>query len=51
MFSFIDVLFGSYRLPKAKEDPGSFGIFEEEISNELWAQFIYPFKKLFQMKL
>jgi len=46
MFSFIDVLFGSYRLPKEKEDPNSFGIFQEEISNDLWAQFIYPFKKL-----
>jgi hypothetical protein len=50
MFSFIDVLFGSYRLPKGKEDSGSFGIFQEEIANELWAQFIYPFKKLFRMK-
>jgi sterol desaturase/sphingolipid hydroxylase (fatty acid hydroxylase superfamily) len=50
MFSFIDVLFGSYRLPKGKEDPGSFGIFQAEIPNELWAQFIYPFKTLFRMK-
>jgi sterol desaturase/sphingolipid hydroxylase (fatty acid hydroxylase superfamily) len=50
IFSFVDVLFGSYRLPKGKEDSRSFGIFQEEIPNELWAQFIYPFKKLFQMK-
>ncbi len=49
VFSFIDVLFGSYRLPKTKEDSSSFGIFEEKISNNFWVQFIYPFKKLFRM--
>lgn len=50
MFSFIDVLFGSYRIPKAKQYPNSFGIFEEKISNVLLVQFIYSVKKLIQMK-
>ncbi len=50
VFSFIDVLFGSFYLPKTKEDSSSFGIFQEKISNGLWVQFIHPFKRLAKMK-
>ena len=50
VFSFIDILFGSYRLPKTKEDPGSFGIFQEKMPNDFAIQFMYPFKKILGME-
>lgn len=45
-FSFFDLVFGSYYLPKQKCDPKSFGFYGGELTSGLVGQTIYPFVKL-----
>jgi|TARA_B110000438_G_C15653194_1_gene580492 sterol desaturase/sphingolipid hydroxylase (fatty acid hydroxylase superfamily) len=49
VFSFIDVLFGSFYLPKRKDDSSLFGISQAKISNSLCGQFIYLFRRLIKI--
>ena len=44
-FSFLDLVFGTYRVPKG-ELPASLGIPPSEMSQGVFAQMIYPFRKL-----
>ncbi len=45
-FSFFDLIFGTFYLPKDKKDPESFGFYGGELKKGLIGQMIYPFLKL-----
>lgn len=45
-FSFFDLIFGSFYLPKEKCEPNSFGFYGGELTGGLVGQTIYPFVKL-----
>lgn len=49
VFSFFDLIFGTYYLPEDKKDPDTFGFFGGEITHGLIFQTIYPFLKLAEM--
>jgi sterol desaturase/sphingolipid hydroxylase (fatty acid hydroxylase superfamily) len=44
-FSFFDLFFGTFYLPKDKKDPDSFGFYGGVLKKEWVAQLIYPFLK------
>lgn len=48
-FSFFDLIFGTFYLPKNKKDPESFGFYGGELTKGLIGQTIYPFLKLAEM--
>ena len=48
-FSFFDLIFGTYYLPKEKCDPKSFGFYGGKLTAGLIGQTIYPFVKLAEM--
>ena len=48
-FSFFDLIFGTFYLPKDKKDPESFGFYDGELTKGLIGQTIYPFLKLSEM--
>jgi sterol desaturase/sphingolipid hydroxylase (fatty acid hydroxylase superfamily) len=43
-FPFLDLVFGTFHMP-ADESPEHFGNGEHEFPEDLWGQFIYPFRK------
>ncbi len=45
-FSGIDWVFGTFYLPKDKNEPKSYGLFGEKLDNHFWSQMIYPFIKI-----
>jgi sterol desaturase/sphingolipid hydroxylase (fatty acid hydroxylase superfamily) len=50
-FSFLDRMFGTYYLPKDKQEPVSLGLAKDDLTNRFWPQIIYPFVKLARMKV
>lgn len=49
-FSFVDLVFGTYYLPKDKREPSALGLAEDDMANRFWPQMVYPFVKLARMK-
>ena len=45
-FSLFDLIFGTFYLPKEKQDPKTFGFYGGELTKGLVGQTIYPFVKL-----
>jgi sterol desaturase/sphingolipid hydroxylase (fatty acid hydroxylase superfamily) len=50
VFSFFDLIFGTFYLPEDKKDPNTFGFFGGELTQGLIQQTIYPFLKLAEMR-
>ena len=48
-FSFFDLIFGTFYLPRNKKDPESFGFYGGDLTSGLIGQTIYPFIKLAEM--
>lgn len=44
LFPVFDLLFGTFYMPRG-EQPGQFGVRNDEVPQSLWAQMVYPFRK------